>query len=109
MDFSEYQEEAVGFRAYEDVNYPYLGLAEETGEFLGLFAKLARGDDVIARYGSLDAFEQAIKKEAGDVLWMLALCLEEAGCSLQDVAELNIKKLTDRKERGVIRGAGDER
>lgn len=109
MDFEEYQAAAKQFAAYEEDVYPLLGLAEETGEFLSLFAKVYRGDDLVARYGTVEAFREMAAKEAGDVLWMLAECLGSMGLSLQDVAELNLKKLTDRKERGVIRGVGDER
>lgn len=109
MDFKEYQEKAMGFAVYEDEQYPLLGLPEEVGELLGIFAKHLRGDDLIKRYGSHGAMREAILKEAGDVLWQLTALLKEVDMTLQDAAELNIQKLTDRQARGVIQGSGDNR
>lgn len=109
MRLSEYQERASKFAVYENEVYPFLGLAEEVGGFLGYAAKMTRGDDVLARFGSLEAARNAVLKEAGDVLWMLSACLGEFGMTLQEAAELNISKLEDRKERGVIKGSGDNR
>lgn len=109
MNFDEYQEAAHGFVEYEDAEYPFFGLAEEVGEFLGIFAKLSRGDDLDARYGSREAVRDVLKKEAGDVLWQLQECLKTCDISMQEVAEMNLKKLTDRQARGVIKGQGDAR
>ena len=52
---------------------------------------------------------EAFAKEAGDILWQLSQCLEEMGLSLQVVAEMNLKKLEDRQQRGVLKGSGDNR
>lgn len=109
MNFKEYQEKAGTFAAYNDDTYPFLGLAEEVGEFLGIIAKMQRGDDMLKRFGSGLAIREAVTKEAGDVLWQLQECLSVLEISLQEVAEMNIQKLTDRQARGVIRGAGDDR
>jgi NTP pyrophosphatase (non-canonical NTP hydrolase) len=50
-----------------------------------------------------------IIEEAGDVLWYWArLCLE-AGQSGDMVAQANLQKLIDRKERGVLQGFGSHR
>lgn len=43
------------------------------------------------------------------VLEELSFAVRCAGLSLRDVAEANIKKLRDRKTRGVISGSGDNR
>jgi NTP pyrophosphatase (non-canonical NTP hydrolase) len=48
-------------------------------------------------------------KEIGDVLWYVAAMSEELGVKLEHVAEENSRKLLDRKERGVIKSAGDSR
>lgn len=109
LDFNSYQEKAHEFAEYEKDHYPFLGLAEEVGEFLGIAAKTARGDDVLARYGSYEKLEGIILKEAGDILWQLSECLTQMNLSLQEAAEMNIAKLTSRKQRGVIKGEGDER
>lgn len=109
MELSSYQRIAKTFAEYEDPLYPFLALAEESGEMLGLMAKALRGDDVDTRFGSREAYDAAILKEAGDVLWMLSQCLEELGLTLEDAAKLNIQKLEDRSKRGVIKGSGDNR
>ncbi len=48
-------------------------------------------------------------KELGDVLWYIAASAKELGFTLEQVAQLNLKKLADRKERGVIKSEGDNR
>lgn len=109
MNFDQYQKRAGDFAVYEEQEYPFFALAEETGEFLGLMAKFKRGDDLVARFGSVDGFYEALTKEAGDILWQLSQALRELDISMQDVAEANIKKLEDRMNRGVIKGYGDDR
>lgn len=109
MQFTEYQEQAMQFAQYEDENYPFVAITEELGEFLSLYAKALRGDDLLQRFASYEELENHIKKEAGDVLWQLTACLMELDIPLEDVAKMNIEKLTDRAERGVIKGSGDAR
>lgn len=109
MNFRDYQERAKEFAVYENDCYPFIGLAEEVGEFVSFAAKMARGDDMSKRYATEHDLRMAILKEAGDVLWQLALCLEEYELDMQDAAELNLRKLRDRSNRGVLRGYGDDR
>lgn len=109
MNFDQYQEKATAFAEYESDAYPFFALPEETGEFLGLVAKAERGDDLVKRYGSIDAYREKLIKEAGDILWQLSQCLKELGISMQEVAETNLTKLADRQARGVIKGVGDDR
>jgi len=109
VNFDQYQKIAKCFAQYEEQDYPFYALAEEVGEFLGLMAKYKRGDDLVARFGSIDAFYEALKKEAGDILWQLSQSLEELEISMQDAAETNIRKLEDRLARGVIKGSGNSR
>jgi NTP pyrophosphatase (non-canonical NTP hydrolase) len=52
---------------------------------------------------------EEIVKELGDVLWYLAAMADELGTTLNHVAEVNLEKLRDRKERGVIKSSGDNR
>ena len=47
--------------------------------------------------------------EIGDVLWYCAMMATEVGYTLEEIAEMNLKKLADRKERGTLSGSGDER
>ena len=109
MNFDEYQKQARKFAVYESHYYPFFGLAEEVGEFLGLAAKLERGDSIKERFGSMAGLYESFAKEAGDILWQLSQCLEEMGLSMQVVAEMNLKKLEDRQQRGVLKGAGSDR
>lgn len=109
MNFAEYQAQAKQFAVYEEETYPFVGLPGEVGEFLDIPAKSLRGDNLLERFGSREAIREQVMKEAGDVLWMLTACLEELEMSLQDVAEMNIKKLKDRQERDVLKGSGDNR
>jgi NTP pyrophosphatase (non-canonical NTP hydrolase) len=50
-----------------------------------------------------------LAKELGDVLWYIAVLAYDLGLSLDDIAEMNLKKLTSRKARGTITGRGDNR
>lgn len=119
MNFSDYQQAAHTFATYGgNPMYPFLGLSEEAGEVLGKMAKFIRkheGIDLVKaqQWVSLEPAvveaKEAITKEIGDVLWMLAECATLLGINLADAAKGNIDKLTDRKERGVIVGEGDNR
>ncbi len=107
--FNDYSQRAKFFAIYKGDSYPFFGLVEEVGEFMGLFAKAHRGDDMVARFGSEDAVQEAVVKELGDVLWMLSAVCHEMGTSLEEIANTNIEKLQDRATRGVIKGTGDNR
>ena len=50
-----------------------------------------------------------VVKEMGDVLFYLCALATVCGFSMSDVAEMNLEKLRSRKERGVIKGSGDNR
>ena len=116
MDYNLYQKEehetarypygTIGKEAHAvDYIYPALGLAEEAGEVAGKFAKAVRDND-----GVIDEErKREIVKELGDVLWFVAECCTVLRVDMDTVAELNIKKLADRKARGVIHGSGDNR
>lgn len=85
--------------------YPILGLTNEAGEVAGKLKKLYRD-----KHGIIDeSFIENLKSELGDCLWYISETCTRAGISLNDVAQLNIKKLQDRKARGAIQGSGDKR
>lgn len=44
-----------------------------------------------------------------ELVWMMGLCAQAYGSSLEGVAQMNIEKLAGRQRRGVIQGDGDER
>lgn len=123
MDANEYQKAAGEFATYGGNSmYPALGLAEEAGEVCGKIAKFIRKHNgFVPAFGSLEelshseqfkddaAFRADLKKELGDCLWMIAELCNLYDFKLQDVMQENIDKLTDRRNRGVIVGEGDNR
>ena len=80
--------------------YLIMGLANEVGEFLGKCKKQMRGDGV--------TMEDKVA-ELGDIFWYLARLLDSYDITHQEVLQQNFMKLTDSKERGVIKGDGDNR
>ncbi len=113
MKFNEYQEKAYELAQYPqsgaNIIYPALGLAGETGEAVDKIKKIWRNQGV--SNGKIYTSEQTVElaKELGDVLWYLAAICSELDIELEDVASLNIEKLTSRRERGVIKSEGDNR
>jgi len=115
MTLEAYQNKAAEYIFYKGaLLYPTLGLNGEAGEVAEKVKKLHRDDemnflteDFPDQLDPEDAFELAL--ELGDVLFYLAACAGDIGYSLEEVAELNIEKLKDRKERGKLAGSGDFR
>ena len=108
MTLNEYQVEAASTAKYPEgmkILYPVLGLCGETGEVAEKVKKVFR--DKNGEF-SLETKEE-IKKELGDVLWYLSATARDLGCTLEEVAEMNLAKLRSRQERGVIHGNGDNR
>jgi len=104
MDFDEYQDATEETAIYpEDIGliYTTLGLAGESGEIAEKLKKFLREGD--------DEYIEEMEDELGDVLWYLARVADELDLSLDDVAEKNLDKLLDRKERDVLTGQGDDR
>lgn len=84
----------------EELVYLALGLSDEAGEVAGKVKKYLRD-------GVLD--HDLLAKELGDVMWYvmrLASWLDMSGEALLD---MNVEKLSKRKERGTIGGNGDTR
>lgn len=107
MNFNEYQQQAKKFAVFPNqhsLTYPALGLVNEAGEFAGKVKKILRGD-----YSDLPEHGEMLAAELGDVLWYLAACANAIGYDLEGIAQMNIDKLTDRQQRGVIKGNGDNR
>ena len=109
ISFNGYQEEAGATAIYPDrghnIYYVCLGLAGESGEICEKVKKIMRDDD-----GEItDEKKELLKKELGDCLWYISQIAFEIGVSMEDIAEENIKKLSSRKERNVLKGSGDNR
>ncbi len=110
MELNDYQKKAKETAIYPEkykVIYPALGLGSEAGEVAGTVSKLLRGDD--GGENMTDKRKLELKAELGDVLWFLAVLSSDLGFSLDEVALGNIEKIQSRKDRGVIRGDGDNR
>ena len=120
MDFDDYEAMVAETRIYPRwarVIYPSMKLASETGEFLEKTGKLIRDTDTFEDeegnfkpYDASPSIESDDRaKELGDILWYITALALDMGYSLQDVAEMNYKKLLSRRERGMIKGSGDNR
>lgn len=108
MTFDEYQKIARSTAVYDNdlgIIYTALGLAGEAGEVVEHIKKMVRDSNRIPTPERRDA----IRKELGDVLWYVANMASDLEISLDDVVQTNIAKITDRKTRGVVHGAGDDR
>jgi len=85
--------------------YPALGLAGEVGEFCNKLKKVMRDNKGVIT----PEFIKDAESELGDILWYLAACATELGLELGTIAEANLGKLFKRKEKGTLKGSGDER
>lgn len=85
--------------------YTVIGLAGEVGEVSEKVKKIIRDKQGVIS----DEDKQSLGKEVGDIFWYCAALADELGLSLNDIAQGNIDKLNDRKQRGVLSGSGDNR
>jgi len=114
-NFNEYTEFVKSMKVYPEkhaVIYPALGLAGEAGEIAEKIKKSLRGDigegeKQVKLNGIYDT--AALLKELGDPLWYITSLADDLGFTLQDVVDANVEKLNSRKERGVLKGSGDNR
>ncbi len=109
MDMNSYQQAALRTAATKDkpneVFHLLLGLVGETGEIAEKAKKIVR--DSASDFTGWE--REDLAKELGDTLWYLAVLADHFDIPLADVAELNIKKLADRQQRGALGGSGDSR
>ena len=110
MTFDDYQKQALvtALRSddeFKDVMHWVLGLNGEAGEVAEKLKKIIRDKN-----GEIsESDKQELAKELGDVLWYLAVFAHDLGVSFDDIAATNLKKLSDRKQRNVLGGSGDNR
>ncbi len=113
MTFDEYQKQALT-TAYTNPKYEdtlmdktiwAMGIVGESGEVIEKWKKMVAYNE-----GKItDEFLADMKKELGDIVWYIAVLAHSLGLSFDEIMELNVKKLQDRKKRDVIKGKGDNR
>ena len=96
MKLSEYQELAArtinkSLIPWEQTMHALHLIAAESGEIHGIFQKHYQGHKFDLNH---------LMKETGDLLWGIAELCTSFGWSLEDVAEINILKLTERYPEG---------
>lgn len=110
--FDAYQEQTgetaiyPGFESEETISdaavtYTALGLNGEAGEVAEKVKKYLREGD--------EEYLNDLRDELGDVLWYLSRLADEVQLDLSYLAERNAVKLSDRNDRDVIEGEGDNR
>jgi NTP pyrophosphatase (non-canonical NTP hydrolase) len=136
VTFDDYSKKLAELRtvhyplAGQNMVYPALKLAGEAGELAdkigkhwrNTYAPKAACGALESRISAYEAacesmsaisitaeFETEVIKEMGDVLWYLNALCQELKINLVDVAEMNVQKLTTRKQNGTVLGVGDNR
>ena len=93
----------------QEASYLFPGIAAEVGELCGAHAKWIRDNPTTTDPELWEKKQEMLKKELGDILWFVAGIASNYYWKLEDIAQMNINKLEDRKQRNVIQGSGDER
>lgn len=101
QSYSDWVEGKIITSGQERLIENVLGLVGEAGEVAEKIKKQIRDS---SRFSQDD-----IIKELGDVLFYTTALANYYNKNLGYVIELNIKKLDDRQDRGVIKGNGDDR
>ena len=107
-DLDMYQQVAKQTAIYpreQAIIYPTLGLTGEAGEVANKVKKIIRDDGNKINKGLV----QEISAEIGDCLWYISVLADDIGIKLSDIANANLIKLANRKEKGTIHGSGDTR
>jgi NTP pyrophosphatase (non-canonical NTP hydrolase) len=114
--FDHYQEQCASEFAFYPgmLIYPVMGLAGEAGEVVEKVKKLVRDDEMPLDENfntvTINAEKRLeIARELGDVLFYVAMIADDIDYTLSEIAHMNTEKLADRKNRGQLRGSGDNR
>lgn len=97
----------AGYKTEREFNYLQHGAAGECGETSGYWKKLLRSGVVQLSCGfrmdKLPAEHRAkLLAEMGDELWYLARKCDAMGLTLEELADLNVAKLEQRKAEGQL-------
>lgn len=110
MTFNEYQRQALKTAvSYDDPllakSIWAMGIAGEAGEVIEKWKKIIVYNDGRINKSDLDE----LSKELGDVVWYVAVLADSLGLTFDQIIKDNLKKLTDRQKRQVIKGQGNYR
>jgi len=111
MELNEYQNLATktaiypGQNSFVGLNYTVLGLCGESGEVAEKVKKIIRDHNLIIN----EERRNALIKELGDLMWYISNTAKELNMTLEEICQSNLEKLSDRKERNVLKGSGDDR
>jgi len=100
LEYSEFVESMIVTKPEDRLMENLLGLCEEVGELHGKMKRMLR-DNTFDR--------KDILYECGDILFYTTSISNYFDSNLQQIMEINMSKLKDRAERGVIKGSGDKR
>ena len=110
-DLNIYQAKAISTAIYPSrgslwgMIYCTLKLNGEAGEVAEKIGKILRDNN-----GKIsDEKRIDLIKELGDVLWYIANLANELSVTLDDVAQINLDKLAQRKANNTLHGSGDNR
>jgi NTP pyrophosphatase (non-canonical NTP hydrolase) len=106
LHLNDYQAASRKYAVYPKetaMSYCIANLAGEAGEAAGKYAKSLRDTWHPAQ------LRDELRKELGDVLWMVAAVCEEVGLKMGDVAVSNLEKLEARRMAKTLQGSGDNR
>ena len=108
LDGYQLQAETTFIVEESKIEYLALGLANETGELLGVLKKHMRDEE--QPLADMDYEKRlTVMKELGDVLWYAAVLAAQLQFDLSSVAEMNRRKLDRRMQLDLIKGSGDDR
>ena len=89
-----------------------LGLVSEAGEVADKVKKIIRDDEIDIVDPLVDLTEdqrKAIALELSDCLWYITAAAADVGYDLDEIASMNMAKLSSRQRRGRLKGSGDYR
>tara|TARA_E500000318_G_scaffold20630_1_gene21186 strand:- start:1321 stop:1710 length:390 start_codon:yes stop_codon:yes gene_type:complete len=99
--YSQFVEDKVFTKGSDRLVENTLGLVGEAGEVSEKVKKLFRDKNSFS--------DEDVLKELGDVLFYATALANIFGGNLKTIMEMNMKKLDDREQRGVLSGSGDNR
>lgn len=109
VSFQEFQNLAAQYiptvECVPDIAYATMSLTGEAGEVAEKVKRIFRGDAVTKEQG----YDEEIVKELGDVLWCVAAICTALNTPMEYAARVSLRKMEDRRKRGLLKGSGDNR